>query len=76
MRRPYKQLILEIYALFKAKPTKCYSTNEISRESNTTWRTSRNVLDLLKQLNLIKRIVMKKRELWLLHNRGNVKDEV
>jgi len=65
MRRSVYQLITEVHDLFKNRPTHCFSINEIAKETKTTWRTARNILDLLKELGIIRRVVIKKRELWL-----------
>ena len=71
MRRSYNDLTLEVFELIKSRPTHCFSINEVSKEVKLTWRTSRNILTLLKNLGIIRRVVLKKRELWLMQSSNN-----
>jgi len=49
--------------LFDDKTT-LYNVNLVSKKTNTTWRTARNILFLLNSLGLINRVIIKKREYW------------
>ena len=62
MRRNYYQLISEINNLFGKYDKTLYNVNLIAKKTNTTWRTARNILFLLKSLGVINLLKIKKRD--------------
>ena len=62
MRRNYYQLITEVHNLFGKDNTTLYNIDTVAKKTNTTWRTARTVLYLLKSLGVINLLRIKKRE--------------
>ena len=64
MRRRYNKLVVGVDDLFRSKPTHLFSINEVSKEMEITWRTAKNILNLLWRLGQVRRPVYKKRAVW------------